>query len=156
MNATKIETSALVSIDQAAVLLGVPAWVLRRCLHDGMKTLPVTRTAGSHQRIPVETLLNDYELIIEEIHEWRLATARRSDAENLPRSASPESIDKLRQVIRETVDANTAATALGVSRPTLRRWEREGKIVGTRPLGPKQVRYYRESVESLLNAGAVR
>lgn len=155
MTATKIETSALVSIDQAAVLLGVPAWVLRRCLHDGMKTLPVTRTAGSHQRIPVDTLLNDYELIIEEIAEWRAATARRSDAEHLPRSASPDAIEKLREVIRETVDANTAASILGVSRPTLRRWEREGKIIGTRPLGPKQVRYYRESVDSLLSAGCM-
>ncbi|AYD83250.1 helix-turn-helix DNA binding protein [Gordonia phage Buggaboo] len=144
----------LVSINQAAVLLGVPAWVLRRCLRDGMETLTVTRTAGSHQRVPVITLIDDYEKIIEEIYQWRLAVAKRSDSKTLPRKASPEQIEKLREVIRETIDANTTANLLGVSRPTLRRWEREGKIVGVRPLGPKQVRYYRESVDSLMTAGA--
>ncbi|AXH50336.1 helix-turn-helix DNA binding protein [Gordonia phage NatB6] len=158
MSGTDITIDNLVSINQAAVLLGVPAWVLRRCLNrqGGMETLPVSRTAGAHQRVPVKTLIDDYELIIEEIHNWRLEISRRSDSKSLPRKSSPEKIAELRKVIRETIDANTAATMLGVSRPTLRRWEREGKIVGVRPLGPKQVRYYRESVEALMEAGSAQ
>ncbi|WGH20840.1 helix-turn-helix DNA binding domain protein [Gordonia phage Commandaria] len=155
MNGTEVPIDNLVSINQAAVLLGVPAWVLRRCLNDGMETLPVSRTAGAHQRVPVKALIDDYEKIIDEIHQWRINTSRRADSKTLPRKSSAEKIAELRKVMRETIDANTAATMLGVSRPTLRRWEREGKIIGVRPLGPKQVRYYRESVAALMEAGTI-
>ncbi|AXQ61377.1 helix-turn-helix DNA binding protein [Gordonia phage Marietta] len=153
MDTPDIDT--LVSVDQAATLLGVPSWVLRRCLRNGMKTLPMSRTAGSHMRIPVSALLDHAEDIVEEIRRWRMDTARRSDSRNLPRKGTPEGITALRKQMKETMDANTAATLLGVSRPTLRRWEREGKIIGFRPLGPKQVRYSRESIEALVDAGSM-
>jgi len=46
-----------------------------------------------------------------------------------------------------------AARLLGVSVPTIRRWQAEGKIVGTRTLGGQR-RFARAEIERVKNASA--
>lgn len=154
-----MQPKTMISLEQASLLLGVPSRILRQFIADkaGRKVLPVISTSGSHLRVRLDPIINAPEKIIEAYSEWRIAKGFRSDFwDPSEHSDQLEQAAKLRSVIEETYDADTAAIKLGVSRPTLRRWEREGKIVATRPIGPKQVRYYRESVEALLTAGAAQ
>ncbi|ATS93141.1 helix-turn-helix DNA binding protein [Gordonia phage Patio] len=141
----------LISLEQAAEVIGVHDYTLRRAVIEGMKSLKIAQTSGNHRRVYLDQILDNHDQIVAELARRRENTRW----EDKPIEIDPEKSAKLREVLRETVDANTAAMELGVSRPTLRRWERESKIIGTRPLGPKQVRYYRESIAALLDNQAV-
>ncbi|AET09795.1 putative DNA binding excisionase protein [Gordonia phage GRU1] len=141
----------LISLEQAAEVIGVHDYTLRRAVIEGMKSLRIAQTSGNHRRVYLDQILDNHDQIVSELSRRRENTRW----EDKPVEIDPDKSGKLRQVLRETVDANTAAMELGVSRPTLRRWEREGKIVGTRPLGPKQVRYYRQSIEALADSQVV-
>ncbi|WGH22065.1 helix-turn-helix DNA binding domain protein [Gordonia phage MerCougar] len=150
-----MQPKTMISLEQASLLLGIPVRILRQFIADeaGRNVLPVISTSGSHLRIQLDPIVNSPKEILEAYSTWRKGCSPKiwnpaDHAEELERA------EELRAVIRETYDADTAAIMLGVSRPTLRRWEREGKIVATRPIGPKQVRYYRESVDALLSVGA--
>lgn len=158
--AQRKQQGTLISVEQAAEVIGVPDYTLRRALTEGMRSLKIVQTSGKHRRIALRDLLGTVERelpdgqkvkverhaeIIDELHQRR----RDSRWEDAPVELDPEKSAKLRAVLRETIDADTAAKRLGVSRPTLRRWELEGRIIGTRPLGPKQVRYYEDSVRHI-------
>ena len=53
----------------------------------------------------------------------------------------------------ELLTIGEAARILGVSVDTIRRWERDGKITGTRTLGGQR-RFRRDIVEALTNGDA--
>ena len=53
----------------------------------------------------------------------------------------------------ELLTIGEAARMLGVSVDTIRRWERDGKITGTRTLGGQR-RFRRDIVEALTNGDA--
>ena len=156
--------SNLISLEQSAKVIGVPDYTLRRGLAEGMTTLSERRTSGKHGRFDLDHLLEHHEEIVEELRE-RHERGRQFYVDNpdVPKPPwwgkewkfDPKGAEELRAVLRTTIDADSAAIRLGVSRPTLRRWEREGKIVGIRPLGPKQVRYYTESIDALVEAGTI-
>lgn len=165
--AQRKQQGTLISVEQAAEVIGIPDYTLRRALTEGMRTLKIVQTSGKHRRIALRDLLGyaERELvdgskitierqqeIVEELHQRR----RDSRWEDAPVELDPEKSKQLRDTLRETIDADAAAKALGVSRPTLRRWELEGKIIGTRPLGPKQVRYFADSIEQIKSLGAHR
>lgn len=140
-----------VSLEQASKLIGVPQHILRRALVDHhITSLEPIRTGGQHRRFDLSNLLSNHEEILAEVS----ATAPKAPYWHSEQyTEALEQAAELREVIRTTEDADSVAHRLGVSRPTLRRWEREGKIVGVRPLSSKKIRYHRESVKSLEAAG---
>ena len=165
--AQRKQQGTLISVEQAAEVIGVPDYTLRRALTEGMRTLKIAHTSGKHRRVALKDLLGYVERelvdgskitierqqeIVEELHQRR----RDSRWEDAPVELDPEKSKALRQTLRDTIDADTAAKRLGVSRPTLRRWELEGRIIGTRPLGPKQVRYFDDSIKQIELVGPGR
>lgn len=167
----KATVNGFVSTEQAALLVGLPAHLLRQAMNDGwVESLTVRSTPGAHIRIPLSEVIEKHEDVVKEVFAWRRATALSENRTEYPvdlrggisggqaKRNAKASFDRkqkvaaeLRKEILSTVDAETVASLLGVSRPTIRRFEREGRLVGTRPIGPKQVRYSRQSVEALLN-----
>ncbi|WNM69959.1 helix-turn-helix DNA-binding domain protein [Rhodococcus phage GuyFagieri] len=122
-----------IDLGTAAAIVGVSPQTLRRMEQRGK--ISATRTASGHRRF------------------------RTHDAIRLARSA-PEEVYRSSQATRLTPDelakaitADDAARLLGVSRPTLRRWEREGKIVAYPARQGKKTLYNRESIEALAEIG---
>ncbi|AXH49790.1 helix-turn-helix DNA binding protein [Gordonia phage Pleakley] len=141
----------LVSLEQTSKLLGIPEHILRRAVTqykvDGLRE---AKKGNSFRQYWLASILDNHEEIVASLR--RISPASpfwgSEDADEAMKAARD-----LRETIEETEDADSVAYRMGVSRPTLRRWEREGKIIGVRPLGGKKIRYYRESIRSLEHAG---
>lgn len=129
----------LIDLSAAASILGVSSQTLRRMEERGK--VSARRTSGGdkqggHRRFYTHDILRLAEENPEEVQ-------RRTGAETF----TPEEVGNL-------VPADEAARLLGVSRPTLRRWEREGKLVAHRQRLGKKVVYNRETIEKLAELGA--
>lgn len=128
----------LIDLSAAASIVGVSAQTLRRMEARGKISSRRTPGGGQgqgHRRYYIHDAI-------------RLA---RSGAEELYRGKAELGLTT--DELKGTIGADDAAKLLGVSRPTLRRWEREGKIIAHRGRMGKKVLYNRESIEALSRLG---
>lgn len=129
----------LIDLSAAAAIVGVTAQTLRRMESRGKITsrrTPGGSRGSGHRRY------RTHEAIM--LARKRPIEQRRGSVEA---TMTAEEIEK-------TIPADDAAKLLGVSRPTLRRWEREGKLVSYPARLGKKVLYDRETIEALVNTGA--
>lgn len=122
----------LLETAQAAEILGVPPRTLLRMVERGV--IDCERTEGSenaagHRRF------------------------KMSDVQALKRKGSPE-IDRAntrltQEQLDATVSSAEAQEILGVTFPTLWRWEHEGKIVAHRPTVANKLRFDRKTIEAI-------
>lgn len=124
----------LIELSAAASIIGVSAQTLRRMEDRGK--ISARRTNGGHRRYLTHDALR--------LQKTRPIEIYRGQA---PKGMSAKSLEKL-------ITADDAAKQLGISRPTLRRWEREGKLVAHRNKMGKKVLFDKESIEALVNNGA--
>lgn len=135
-----------ISLEQASKLLGVPHYIFRRALSDfAIPSLSLSRTTGQHRRISLRQIMEHHDQALDEVIE---ASPRSKYWNSEKYKDALKEAAEIRQTIKDTLDADSVASRLGASRPTLRRLEREGRIIGVRPFGAKRVRYYRESIEA--------
>ena len=147
----------LISLDQTAEILGIETHVLRRVRDTtALSALHPQRSTSKHLRFSLKQVLNNYDTIVQELsllsrtgiplgHDWEERGLERINFVDT---------SKLRKVLDNTYSADEASRRLGVSRPALRRLEQSGSLIAARPIGPKQTRYFKESVESVRNNGA--
>jgi excisionase family DNA binding protein len=123
----------LIELSAAAAIVGVSVQTLRRMEERGK--ISAIRTTGGHRRFRTHDCI-------------RLAA---SSPDEIYRGNAEMGLTE--EEIAQSVTADDAAKRLGVSRPTLRRWEREGKIIPLRGRMGKKVLYNRESIEALAEIG---
>jgi excisionase family DNA binding protein len=124
----------LIELSAAASIIGVSAQTLRRMEDRGK--ISARRTSGGHRRYLTHDALR--------LQKTRPIEIYRGQA---PKGVTSNALSKL-------ISADDAAKQLGISRPTLRRWEREGKLVAHRNKMGKKVLFDKESIDALVNSGA--
>jgi len=123
----------LIELSAAAAIVGVSVQTLRRMEERGK--ISAKRTTGGHRRFWTHDCI-------------RLAA---SSPDEIYRGSAEMGLTE--EELAQSITADDAAKRLGVSRPTLRRWEREGKIIPLRGRMGKKVLYNRESIEMLAEIG---
>lgn len=118
-----------IDVSEASRILGVPPQTVRRMEARGL--LDATRTAGGYRVFdPVQ-----------------VRQLKRDNPEELQRRRANQAEEK--DFMKGKVTSAEAQDMLRVSRSTLRRWEREGKIVAHSIRRNKHVVYDRDSIEAL-------
>ncbi|WNY15168.1 helix-turn-helix DNA binding domain protein [Rhodococcus phage MacGully] len=123
----------LIDLSTAARIVGVTPQTLRRM--EGRGKISGKRTASGHRRFFTHDVIRLARSVPEEVY--------RSGVQD---RLSPSDLAK-------AITGDDAARLLGVSRPTLRRWEREGKIKSMPGRQGRKSLYNRESIEALANLG---
>lgn len=123
----------LIDLSTAAQIVGVTPQTLRRMENKGK--ISARRTASGHRRFYTHDVIRMARAVPEEV--FRSSVQDRLTPEDLAAA----------------ITGDDAARMLGVSRPTLRRWEREGKIKAMPGRQGRKSLYNRKSIESLVETG---